>query len=270
MIITAHTDIGMRKDNQDSYWAARFLAGSPEGEPVSAVRNMNNLPSGVSHGAVICICDGMGGLSDGARASQTAASYIREVIMGELEDGTINEDAIENAMLRANADLKKSSTTAKVGTTCTIFIAVDGEYRIFHVGDSRCYKVNRDNTYKVLTTDHTAYQRYTQRHDLRRKNGEFFLKGERIDKSIVRKFRSSLTRCLGVKERTQVDIYEGFYEPGEIFLVASDGFWHRLTADPRWTMDLRRNFHEEHFKGLVRTFKNRGEKDNLTVAAVQV
>lgn len=262
----------MRKDNQDSYWAARFIAGSPRGEEVSAVRNMNNLPDGVSQGAVICICDGMGGLSDGARASQTAVSYIREVIMGQVEAGTIDESAIEEAMLRANSDLKDSSNTAKIGTTCTIFIAIDGEYRIFHVGDSRCYKVRMDNTYKVLTNDHTAYQRYIERKELTRKDGSFFLRGEPVENSTVRRFRSSLTRCLGVKSQTTVDIYEGTYSPGEIFLVASDGFWHRLTSDPRWTSDFRRNFKygEDYFASLMNKFKRRGEKDNLTVAAVQV
>lgn len=269
MLIQAVTDTGMRSDNQDSFWAARILVGVPGGTPVESVDPNGSVPSDISEGVVLCLCDGMGGLDEGARASQTAADYIRRVFE---QEGTVDESVVEQAMREANKELLRTSNGGRLGTTCTVVVALDGEYRIFHVGDSRCYKIRNDNTYKVLTKDHTAFRRYHDRGELVRQGGTFYMNGHPVDRSKLRKWSSMLTSCIGVKEKMEIDTYKGTYRPGEIFLVASDGFWHRLADDPRWARDLRRNFMrgEDYFRQLIEKYKSVGEKDNLTVVAVMV
>lgn len=269
MGIRAVTDMGMRADNQDSYWAAQILVDRPGGTPVSSVAGIDDIPGDISRGVVLCLCDGMGGLEHGARASQTATDYIRKVF--EVE-GTIDEGVVRDALNKANSELITTSQGRRVGTTATVLVALDGEYRIFHVGDSRCYKIRTDNTYKVLTRDHTAFRMYHDRGDLKKSGGKYLMKGQPVDASMLRKWSSMLTRCVGVKGKMHIDMYEGTYRPGEIFLIASDGFWHRLTDDPRWTRGIRRNYGqgEEYYRYLVDKYIKAGEKDNLTVVSVMV
>lgn len=267
MDIRAVTDIGTRQENQDSFWTARFIVDKPWSPSVNDVDPDGELPEGVSVGSIVCLCDGMGGLEEGAYASRTTLEYIRDCI----RSGKFDVDSVKEAIYEANREIYTKGGKGRIGTTCTLIILVDGEYRILHAGDSRCYKVSKDYTYKLLTKDHTGFNKYIERGELVREGSRFLLDGNIITDRHARSLRSKLTRCVGSKESVTLDEEEGYYRDGDIFLIASDGFWHRLGADYNWPKKFVQNFShgERYFQNLINGYKNAGEKDNLTVAAVR-
>lgn len=265
MQVYAVTDIGKRAQNEDSFWVAT-IGVELEGGDLSQVGNTpGELPANVVEGSIICVCDGMGGLSRGDVASQTVIKYIRDTV----QSGTVSIDSLVDTINAASNDLYKlgQSQGARLGTTCTVIILVNGEYRILHVGDSRCYKINRDSTYTVLTEDHTAFNKFRKEGQLIRideRNVQVRGKVQRIGQ-----LRSKLTKSVGVKPEVEVDVLEGIYSRGDMFLISSDGFWHGLEIDPRWTINLRHAVNkEEHFSKLIEKFKRAGASDNLTVTMV--
>lgn len=253
--VYAYTDIGKRQTNQDTYWIANIEVST-------------DVPDSPSEGAIICVCDGMGGLADGKHASSTTLTYLRETVLSK----GIDKDSIMSSLEDANHKLylEGKSRGERMGTTCTLLILLEGEYMLYHVGDSRCYKIRRDNVYKILTKDQTAYERGI-------KNGEITLldnknllfKGKQYP---ISRLKSTLTNCIGVSDNLAVDIDEGRYSNGEIFLISSDGFWHGLEQDVNWPLRLRRSGDntEEYLQNLAQRMLSGTEKDNLTAVVVSL
>lgn len=230
MRIDSITDIGVkREDNQDNYWSARLMV---EDEEVG----------------IICLCDGMGGLSKGGLASKIAISSIRDYCLSSIDNlGIVNTIKTAN---RKILELSNEDGT-KMGTTCTLLLCKNGRYTISHVGDSRCYLIKSNSDIAIpLTKDHSAIVKYGIKKD---KNPELYIK-----------YKNSLTRCLGVKSDVIVDTYEGDYEEGDIFFCCSDGFWHYL-EDYSINREMLGNL-----QNLVKSCISNGETDNITVGVLYV
>ena len=222
--IQGFTDLGVRySNNQDTYWVAELEVDN-------------------SKATVIAICDGMGGLEDGSYASQLVISEIRNSILG----GNLSSESIREAIQKANDIIfgKYSGLGKQCGTTCSVVVLQEGNYWGYHIGDSRIYQL-RGSNYKILTEDHTLL-------NVRRK------KGIKITPEDQRKYRSTISRCIGVIARPRIDFLEGTYEIGDTFVVCSDGFWHY------WDIRL------DNLKASIERVKSLGERDNITVAAVSI
>ena len=222
--IKGHTDVGVRyPNNQDSYWVAKY-----EDNGVESV--------------IVVLCDGMGGLEDGSFASQLVISNLRET----LEKGNTSKEALKDVLLSANSKIlsKYSPLGKQCGTTCSMLVLKEGNYWGYHIGDSRIYHF-RGNNYKVLTEDHTVL-------NVRRK------KGVTITPEMKRKYRSTLSRCIGVLKNPRIDYLEGTYIDGDAFVLCSDGFWHF------WDLSVK------DLEQSINSVKSFGEQDNITVAYVKV
>lgn len=228
MRIQSLTDIGVkREENQDNFWAARLSVDEEEA-------------------GVICLCDGMGGLSNGRLASRIVVSDVRDFFKS-----SIDFEELGTVLQRSNKaiyDLGKSDGV-RMGTTCTIVMCYKGIYKILHVGDSRCYLL-RDETFEPLTRDHSALVKYG------------------IKKSdapeLYRKYKNSLTKCMGVLDNVSLDYYEGTYQEGDTFLCCSDGLWHYFD-DYDFTRDELFNLKE-----LFQKCMDAGETDNITVGLLSI
>ena len=73
-----------------------------------------------------------------------------------------------------------------------------------------------------------------------------------------RKYRSTLSRCIGVLKNPRIDYLEGTYIEGDAFVLCSDGFWHF------WDLSVK------DLKQSINSVKSFGEQDNITVAYVKV
>ena len=231
MILSSITDIGVkRKDNQDNYWSARL---DVDGKEVG----------------VVCLCDGMGGLDKGGLASKTVVEAVREAVSKKL-----SIDYLRDVIKEANDYLYNMSKkeNISIGTTCTVVLLRNGVYEILHIGDSRCYHFNTlgvDSKFSILTKDHTVVEKFRSA-------------GKVLPLDLEKKYRNTLTRCVGASSNMVLDYYTGSYEEGDTFLVCSDGFWHFLSEGDIPNLD--------NLEGLIKKYISLGETDNITVVSLKV
>lgn len=226
--IQSLTDIGIkREENQDNFWSARLRVDDEEA-------------------GVICLCDGMGGLSNGRLASRMVVNDVRDFFQNSIDFEELS--VVLQKSNRAIFDLA-TSDGVRMGTTCTIILCYQGMYRILHVGDSRCYLL-RGDSFEPITRDHSALVKYGIK------------KSEAPD--LYRKYKNSLTKCMGVLENVSMDYYEGSYEEGDTFLCCSDGLWHYFD-DYAFTKEELFNLED-----LFRKCMDAGETDNITVGLLSI
>lgn len=226
MQLDSVTDIGVkRKENQDNYWSALIRR------------------EGIEAG-ILCVCDGMGGLSNGQIASHIAVESIRDSI----KEGIPFRD-LESVIKQANQVIfdMGERESCRMGTTCTVVQCIEGRYEVLHVGDSRCYRIHNNSLYQI-TNDHSALKEYK----ITREENE----------TLWKKYRNALTRCLGVAKEVKVDYYTGQYEEGDIFLVCSDGLWHYFDRYV-WMPSVLEDLPE-----LVKKCIGAGETDNITCSVL--
>lgn len=229
MEIHSLTDIGVsRKDNQDNYWSARL--------------EVNGFEAGV-----MCLCDGMGGLEEGALVSRMVIERVRDYFTKSIDiSGLEDEIRIINDEI-----LNLSEGKGKYGTTCTVLICYKGVYRVLHIGDSRCYKVSEEGIPMLLTKDHSVIAEYRRR-------------GIELPDNLRNKYKNSLTKCIGVTQNISFDKKEGIYEKGTIFVVCSDGLWHYFDNCGFNVEDL------SDLSGLIGKCIDSGETDNISIGVLRI
>ncbi len=149
MLLTAKTDVGKQRDNnQDSY-------------------SFGELAPGVCFAIV---CDGMGGAAEGAVASRECASVIRERLtagfyegMSDLTTRSLLTSAIEYANRRIYNLSLSDEKYEGMGTTVVAAIITKSFVYVSHAGDSRAYLISEsgDNIMQ-LTRDHSVVQRMVE------------------------------------------------------------------------------------------------------------
>jgi serine/threonine protein phosphatase PrpC len=256
VLTTAITDIGLkRKSNQDSFLLK--AASSDMGDY-----------------AMVCVCDGLGGLSKGELAS---ADVIRSLAVW-FDDWLakhyrrIDTDIIcgqwAEVLQRESRRIMEYSGAAdeKMGTTFSgILISGDGNYLIGHIGDTRVYSISQSGSIALLTDDHTVTGAAVRQGTMSPEQAE---KDPR---------RHVLTQCIGVSAKPDMDFIRGRVNADDIYLVCSDGFRNKL-CDEEIAGGLLGGFnHYDHEEGmrselarLVSLVKSRGERDNITAAAAWV
>lgn len=152
------------------------------------------------------LADGMGGHQAGEVASRKAIEVVRDAVT----EGT----ALENAVIRANQEVYRLAESDMefdgMGTTL-VSAQFDGlKIKIVNVGDSRLYRF-RSNKLEQLTVDQTAAQEMRDL-GLEHKNGKH-----------ISTFEHVLTNALGIQGECGVSISNDVVQPGDIYLLCSDG-----------------------------------------------
>ena len=142
----------------------------------------------------------------------------------------------------------------KLGTTVTALLTVYDNYYIFHIGDSRAYKV--ENGLIQLTNDHTLV-------NLLVKNGELT---EEEAKNHPKK--NILMRALGANNPIEVDIFLVEEEVDGVFLC-SDGLTTMLNKEQIEKVLSQNNSLEENIIKLIRKANVRGGLDNISIACLK-
>ena len=157
-------------------------------------------------GAFLCaIADGMGGVAGGAEASRTALWALGTAVL----DGASlvpYEQRVREGFAAASVRLFDAAAAVPalrdMGTTLTALCFFDGTVRLGHVGDTRVYRL-RGGGCEQLTTDHA-----------------------------VREPSNMLLRCIGGGQATtEVDQAEWKTEPGDRFVLVTDGVWAVVPVD---------------------------------------
>ncbi len=236
------SDVGIRKTvNEDSF--------------VYKIADANGNVAGL-----FAVADGVGGLSEGDKASQTCIRRINLWWESELArysngDETIDTNSLRESILDCNSRIMKSSVDKGVrsGTTLTMVATLNRSAVIAHVGDSRCYRLRKNILWHFnrLTTDHSCERTKV------------------VDG--VTTVKNVLTDCIGFRQEFRIDISEIELNDGDCLLICSDGIY--KTQDDSVIEDCMRrerkntrNICEE----LVNGAKEKMETDNISVIALSV
>jgi serine/threonine protein phosphatase PrpC len=198
------------------------------------------------------VADGMGGHAHGELASALAVEALQET---PLPPGlAARVDRVEDALHRADEairDLAARKGKRQVGSTVALLLAHDRHVVCLWAGDSRIYRW-RGGELEQLTRDH-AYV-------------EELLAMGLIDAEEARNHPQGniVTRALGASERLHLDAEVYALEPGDCYLLCSDGLTRELEdADIAATLTATPPL--EGCRELLERALARGGHDNTTV-----
>ncbi|HEX3735009.1 MAG TPA: Stp1/IreP family PP2C-type Ser/Thr phosphatase [Solirubrobacterales bacterium] len=215
-------------------------------------RNANE-DSLFTRGGVFVVADGMGGAQAGEVASKTAAETFDRELPPAAPEQQLRE-MIEEANRRVHARAQSDSSLAGMGTTMTAAIvdAESEEVAIGHVGDSRAYRL-RGAKLERLTRDHSLVE------EMRRKGQLTDAQAEDHPQ------RSIITRALGPEPEVKVDVQTVPAQPGDVFLICSDGLTTMLGDEQIARLLIRATSMESAVRALVDEANRAGGRDNITV-----
>jgi protein phosphatase len=238
--VAAKTDVGrVRQFNEDCY-------------------SVGELPNGVIWAV---ICDGMGGVSGGNVASQTAVKLIADTIsasyqeqMGSRSIKHLLVSAVDNANTRIYDHSLSNEALQGMGTTVVAVLASSSALYIAHAGDSRAYRYSGDRLMQ-LTKDHSVVQAMVD-------NGQIT-----ADEAKNHPRKNLITRAVGVGDTIDVDYCEEEFSPGDVLLICTDGLTNAVELEVIEQTIRQAGFYacaEE----LVALANRNGGPDNVTVVAV--
>jgi serine/threonine protein phosphatase PrpC len=204
------------------------------------------------------VADGMGGAQAGEVASRLAATAFREYHDADDLGGEKRVEAIiQEANRRIYDRAQEDTAVSGMGTTVTAALVEGESVAIGHVGDSRAYRI-RGSELEQLTDDHSLVA------DLVRSGR---LTPEEAD---AHPQRSVITRALGTDPEVDVDTFAVEAEPGDVFLLCSDGLTTMVADDEILRIIGESKTLEAAAKSLVKAANRYGGEDNVTVVLFAV
>ncbi|MDX1589269.1 MAG: PP2C family serine/threonine-protein phosphatase [Oleiphilaceae bacterium] len=204
------------------------------------------------------VADGMGGHRAGDRASQMLCDTLQEHLSDD--GGTLSPEAIEQSLLAGNQRIWRYGQEhlggQTMGTTAVALVIRDQSYHLFWAGDSRCYRI-RDGVTERLTRDHSQVANMVARGLLTEEQAEHH------------PLAHVVTRAVGVDEQLTLDRVSGPVQPGDRFLLCSDGVT-REFSDDSLGHAVQQDPIEEAARGIKQAALERNCKDNITCIIVRV
>lgn len=251
-IVSASTDIGTtKKTNQDSLSVK--VIRTRLGRMVFAV-----------------LCDGMGGLSEGEVASAAVIEAFHGWTVEKLpllcEKPYLEDAAISGQwgeiVTEQNRRIKSygAKKGVRLGTTVVALLLTQSRYYILNVGDSRIYELTEG--IRQLTADQTFVAR------------EVALGNMTEEEARMDERRNVLLQCVGASDEVYPDMFYGDVRENAVYMLCSDGFRHEITPEEIYdSLKPSELFDEQmmkrHSEELIERNKQRGERDNISVALVR-
>ena len=200
------------------------------------------------------VADGMGGHENGEWASAAIAEEIQRVELPQDFDAAWT--VLGEALHTANATIwnEAQERGLQMGSTVVMLFVRAGRFAVLWVGDSRAY-LSRGGMLVQLSHDHTQVQEMLDRGLLTAEEAE----GHPMN--------HVLARAMGVREVVEVDVISDEIEPGDVFLLCSDGLTARV-EDEEIGAILTAHDTDDQVKKLVDLTLERGAPDNVTVITV--
>jgi serine/threonine protein phosphatase PrpC len=143
-----------------------------------------------------------------------------------------------------------------MGTTLTAMLHHDGVMHIVHAGDSRAY-LFRDRKLDQVTEDHSWIAEQVKAGSMTEREAR------------ESQFRHIITRSVGFERDVVVDKHNIEIEPGDCFLLCSDGMSNYIDGDELERV-LDTNFYRRCPRLLIDLANDRGGDDNITVVVIYV
>lgn len=206
------------------------------------------------------VADGMGGHAAGDVASALAV----ERFAGLDDRGDLRPEDIRRELMHANDDILSAARqdVGRVGMGSTVagialaWVAGSAHWVVFHVGDSRVYRLTT-HEFVQLTTDHTEV-------------AELVASGF-VDRAqaLTHPSRHVLTRALGSEPAPEPDLLMLPPSQGEVFLLCSDGLTQELPDAEIADVLRAKASPQQAATALVDRAVERGGRDNVSVVVVE-
>jgi protein phosphatase len=146
-----------------------------------------------------------------------------------------------------------------MGTTITVaLVEDDGRIAFGHVGDSRAYRLRGDELTQV-TNDHSLVAELVRRGELSPAEAE------------VHPQRSVITRALGTDPDIDVDTFSIQAEPGDVYLLCSDGLSDMVDHGTLESIvGTSRGDLDSAARSLVQAANRAGGEDNITAVLFEI
>lgn len=222
-------------------------------------RRLRNEDDFICDPPLFAVADGMGGARAGEIAAGLAAAALEEA-----GAETRGAEGVAALITEANRRIWERSLadpeTAGMGTTVTAALVdvSSSTVAIGHVGDSRAYLL-RGGAIEQLTTDHSLVAELVESGILTPEEAERHPQ------------RSAITRALGTEPTVDVDAFTVKAEPGDVFLLCSDGLSTMVAnEDLASAIEAADRDPERAADALVAAANARGGEDNVTVVLFEL
>jgi PPM family protein phosphatase len=226
--------------------------------------------------SLFLVADGMGGHRSGDVASRMATSAIASFFRSSSgEDATwpfhfdtsrsIEENRLITGIKLANRHIydvsNRNNEHQGMGTTIVGILFSPERQRLYvgHVGDSRCYRL-RHGELQLLTRDHSLINDY------------LIAMPDLPDEQREELPRNVITRALGMSDLVTVDIIVESPEPGDVYMLCSDGLSSVLSPAELGEGLAHAASQELSLvcRALVKKANDLGGEDNITTVLVRV
>ena len=232
------SDIGLNRANNEDVWVALPEIG------------------------FFALADGMGGHQAGEVAAKEAIEHLCFSIrnfspsLSPPDLVPAFRKAIEKANRRVYELGRELALLSGMGTTLCCLYWTPEAVIYCHVGDSRIYRL-RGGKLELLTQDHSLFARFLAR---------FKHLGEEPRSPYP--YKHVITRAVGTSRKANPEIAIATHEPGDLFLLCSDGL-----SDVLELRDIEKILEhspslEESAAHLIEKAKIKGSSDNITVLLV--
>jgi protein phosphatase len=208
----ARTDVGPVREHNEDTWKIDLESG------------------------VFVVADGMGGHAAGEVASEMATETVHATLVGKsdpeetrlvrdhesTDPADIMRERLRYAMNQASIQIRRKAEadpeTRGMGTTLVVLVIDGGQAHLAHVGDSRAYLFRKGRLVR-LTRDHTVVQQE--------------IDAGRLTPELARLLphKNILTQSVGFHGPVEPDTTTRIVEPGDIFILCSDGMTDPLDDD---------------------------------------
>lgn len=208
---------------------------------------------------MVAVCDGMGGLAQGEKASGYITRRLQEWFYESLLRAVQKRKAfwvirrsLDRLVYDMQEELSRYAGREKIclGSTMTVLVLWERTYLLWHLGDSRAYSLSasgggrrKRDRLRCMTTDH-----------VRGKN--------------------QLTKCVGSFGYMRPDFKMGTFGNGQAMLLCSDGFRHYIAEEemadvlnPKAITEERQA--ERRLREIGEACMKRGEEDNLSAVYIK-
>lgn len=212
----------------------------------------------IRRGCLFVVADGVGGNRAGEVASSQAAQALSKAYYGSRASRPAN--ALREAFKQANlhvCDLSHSNPEyRRMETTLSALVLTGNQALVGHIGDTRIYRV-RDERIEQLTTDHSEVGELVR------------MRLISPDEARHHPRRNIITRSIGSDLFIQVDFYNYEVQPGDSFLLCSDGLWEPV-EDLEIARIVSSNSADEACRQLIELSLLRESGDNMSVQVIKI
>ena len=212
------------------------------------------------------LADGMGGYNAGEIASGMATAFIKSELgrwlsqAGRHANAKEVRRAMEICVDNANRSIFNAANSnpqySGMGTTLVLGVFQDTRLMLGHIGDSRCYRL-RDGEFVQITKDHSLLQ-------------------EQMDAGLITPEQAAtstnknlVTRALGVEDAVLLEVNEHRVEPGDVYLMCSDGLSDMVDNDNIAQLLATDVPLEQKVVQLIDAANANGGRDNISVLLAQ-